>query len=124
MRTEIEIAEDLFKAKQDEREAEQRRIALEEELVAVLGQREEGSKTHSVGTYKVTITGRINRKIDWELFDQVSNKIPESLWPVKRALDEPGVKYLANNEPALYKILAPALTVKPAKTTVTIVMGA
>jgi hypothetical protein len=90
----------------------------------VLGKREEGSKTHAVGSYKVTITGRINRKIDWELFDQVSSKIPETLWPVKRTLDVTGVKYLANNEPQLYKVLSPALTVEPAKTTVSIVMGA
>ena len=124
MRTEFEIADELFKAKQAEREAEEKRIALEEELVAVLGKRDEGSKTHTVGSYKVTITGRINRKIDWELFDQVSSKIPETLWPVKRTLDVTGVKYLANNEPQLYKVLSPALTVEPAKTTVSIVMGA
>ena len=124
MRSETEIAEDLFKAKQAEREAEERRIQLEEELVAVLGKRDEGSKTHTVGQYKVVITGRVNRKIDWEAFDQLSHKIPENLWPVKRALDETGVKYLANNEPQLYKLLSKALTIKPAKTAVTITLGA
>jgi len=124
MRNETEIAEDLFKAKQAEKQAQLDRIALEEELIQVLGKRDEGSKTHTVGAYKVTITGRVTRKIDWERFDKVSSKIPENLWPVKRALDETGVKYLANNEPSLYKILAPALTVEPAKTTVQIVMGA
>lgn len=124
MRTELEIAADLFAAKQAEKEAEAKRIALEEELVAVLGKRDEGSKTHTVGNFKVTITGRVNRKIDWDMFDEVSSKIPESLWPVKRTLDVTGVKYLANNEPTLYKVLAPALTVEPAKTTVSIVMGA
>ncbi len=66
----------------------------------------------------------MNRKIDWEAFDQLSHKIPENLWPVKRALDVTGVKYLANNEPQLYKVLANALTVEEAKTTVSIVMGA
>ncbi len=124
MRSELEIAEDLFNAKMAEKEAEAKRIALEEELVAVLGKRDEGSKTHTVGDYKVTITGRVSRKIDWEQFDNLSHKIPENLWPVKRALDETGVKYLANNEPQLYKVLSPALTVAPAKTTVSIVMGA
>lgn len=124
MRSELEIAEDLFNAKMAEKEAEAKRIALEEELVAVLGKRDEGSKTHTVGDYKVTITGRVSRKIDWEQFDNLSHKIPENLWPVKRALDETGVKYLANNEPQLYKVLSQALTVAPAKTTVSIVMGA
>lgn len=124
MRNEVEIANDLFEAKRVEREAEEKRIALEEELIAVLGKRDEGAKTHAVGDYKITITGRVNRKIDWDAFDVVSSKIPESLWPVKRQLDVTGVKYLENNEPALYKVLAPALTVEPAKTTVTIKMGA
>lgn len=124
MRSELEIADDLFEAKRVEREAEEKRIALEEELIAVLGKRDEGAKTHTVGDYKVTITGRVTRKIDWDLFDAVSSKIPETLWPVQRKLDITGVKYLENNEPALYKVLSPALTVEPAKTTVTIKMGA
>jgi hypothetical protein len=42
---------------------------------------------------------------------------------LKRELDETGVKYLANNEPQLYKVLASALTIEPAKTDVKIVQG-
>lgn len=127
MRTELEIAEDLFNAKLEESFAEAKRIALEQELIALVGAKEEGAQTHEIGDFKVTITGRINRKIDWSIFDKdIASKIPESLHPVKvkRELDETGVKYLANNEPQLYKILAKALTVKPAKTSVTIVQGA
>jgi hypothetical protein len=58
--------------------------------------------------------------------DQIVDRIPEQLRPikVKRELDATGIKYLANNEPQLYKVLSPALTVEPAKTTVSIVMGA
>lgn len=126
MRTEIEIAEELFAAKHAEREANEKRVALEEELIAVLGQKEEGAQTHQVGDYKITITGKLNRKIDWDMFDSaIAARIPESLHPVKikRELDETGVKYLANNEPQLYKVLATALTIKPAKTAVTIVQG-
>lgn len=127
MRTELEIAEDLFNAKLEESFAEAKLIALEQELIALVGAKEEGAQTHEIGDFKVTITGRINRKIDWSIFDKdIASKIPESLHPVKvkRELDETGVKYLANNEPQLYKILAKALTVKPAKTSVTIVQGA
>jgi hypothetical protein len=126
MRTEIEIAEELFAAKHAEREANEKRVALEEELIAILGQKEEGAQTHQVGDYKITITGKLNRKIDWDMFDSaIAARIPESLHPVKikRELDETGVKYLANNEPQLYKVLATALTIKPAKTAVTIVQG-
>lgn len=127
MRTELEIAEDLFNAKLDEAKATAKRIALEEELIELVGAKKEGAQTHTIGDFKITITGRINRKIDWDLFDSgIASKIPETLHPVKvkRELDETGVKYLENNEPQLYKILAKALTVKPAKTNVTIVQGA
>ena len=127
MRNKVEIAEELFAAKQAEREANEKRIALEEELIAILGQKEEGAQTHQVGDYKITITGKLNRKIDWDMFDSaIAARIPESMHPVKlkRELDETGVKYLANNEPQLYKVLATALTIKPAKTAVTIVQGA
>lgn len=126
MRNEVEIAEELFAAKQAEREANEKRVALEEELIAILGQKEEGAQTHQVGGYKITITGKLNRKIDWDMFDSaIAARIPESMHPVKikRELDETGVKYLANNEPQLYKVLASALTIKPAKTAVTIVQG-
>lgn len=126
MRTEIEIAEELFAAKLAEREANEKRVALEEELIVILGQKEEGAQTHQVGDYKITITGKLNRKIDWDMFDSaIAARIPESMHPVKikRELDETGVKYLANNEPQLYKVLATALTIKPAKTAVTIVQG-
>jgi hypothetical protein len=126
MKTEIEIAEELFTAKIEEKKATEKRVALEEELIALLGSREEGSQTHQVGAFKITITGKLNRKIDWDIFDaKIATKIPESLHPVKmkRELDDAGVKYLSNNEPQFYKILSTALTVKPAKTAVTIVQG-
>lgn len=127
MRTEVEIANELFEAREAEKKANERRVELEEELIALLGQKEEGAQTHEVGDYKVTITGKLIRKIDWDLYDQsIAAKIPESLQPVKvkRELDDTGVKYLANNEPQIYRLLAKALTIKPAKTAVNITKGA
>ena len=127
MRTEVEIANELFEAREAEKKANERRVELEEELIAILGQKEEGAQTHEVGDYKVTITGKLIRKIDWDLYDKsIAAKIPESLQPVKvkRELDDSGVKYLANNEPQIYRVLAKALTITPAKTAVTISKGA
>ena len=127
MRTDVEIAHELFEAREAEKQANERRVELEEELIALLGQKEEGSQTHEVGDYKVTITGKLIRKVDWDLYDKsIAAKIPESLQPVKvkRELDDSGVKYLANNEPQIYRLLAKALTIKPAKTAVKISKGA
>lgn len=127
MRTKEQIAEDLFQARLDERKANERRVQLEEELIALVGAKDEGSQTHNIGDYKIVVTGKVIRKIDWDAFDKfVSSKIPVSLHPVKvvREEDVAGIKYLANNEPAMYAILAKALTVKPAKTAVSITLGA
>jgi hypothetical protein len=127
MRTEVEIANELFEAREAEKQANERRVELEEELIALLGQKEEGSQTHEVGDYKVIITGKLIRNIDWDMYDKaIAAKIPESLQPVKvkRELDDSGVKYLANNEPQIYRLLAKALTIKPAKTAVKISKGA
>ena len=126
MRNETEIADELYQARIAEKEANEKRVALEEELIALLGAKEEGSEKHKVGQYLITIQGKLNRKIDWKAFDAyVASKIPESLQPVKvvRELDVAGVKYLANNEPQLYKLLSKALTVEPAKTYVKIEIG-
>lgn len=127
MRNEVEIANELFEAREVEKKANERRIELEEELIAILGSKEEGAQTHEVGEYKVTITGKLIRSIDWDMYDKsIAAKIPESLQPVKvkRELDDTGVKYLANNEPQIYRLLAKALSIKPAKTAVKIIKGA
>jgi hypothetical protein len=127
MRTESEIVDDLWAAKQAESEAKTKRIELEEELIALLGAKEEGQQKHIIGDYKVTIEGKLLRKIDWKAFDaNIASKIPVAMHPVKmiRELDVTGVKYLANNEPQLYRLLSSALTVTPAKTYVKIELGA
>lgn len=116
------VANELMMAKRDEARANKARVALEEELISILGQREEGSKTHSVADFKVTITSKMNRKMDWKLWETIADKIPADLRPVKLVptLDETGVKYLQNNEPSIYRIIAKAMTVTAAKTSVTI----
>lgn len=127
MRNETEIVNDLWAAKQAESEAKAKRIELEEELIALLGAKEEGQQKHEIGDYKVTIEGKLLRKIDWKAFDaHIASKIPVAMHPVKmvRELDVTGVKYLANNEPQLYRLLSSALTVTPAKTYVKIELGA
>lgn len=116
------IAEEILAARRAEKAAAERRIELEKEMIALLGIMEEGSKTHTLDGYKVVIKQDIDRKIDWSVYDQIADRIPASLQPVKikRDVDPTGVKYLKNNEPDLYAVLVPALTVKPAKPSVTV----
>lgn len=115
-----ELVNQLIQARKAESDANKLRVHIESELIALLGVKAEGSQTHDCGMFRLTITGKLSRTIDWDAYDQVQEKIPLNLRPVKtvRALDERGVKYLQANEPELYSILAAAITVKPAKPSV------
>ena len=111
-------------AKAAEQKANEARVAIEEQIVAALGQKEEGAQTHKVGDFKIEIVGKVSRKLDFAAWDLVKDKFPENLRPikVKEELDEKGVKYLQLNEPQLYAILP--LEIKPAKTAVKVVVVA
>jgi len=113
-----ELAADWLRAKAEEAAANKRRIQIEEHIVALTGKRDEGSKTHEAGAFKVTVTGKVTRKLDWDKWEQVKGQIAPQLWPVKMKpeLDEKGVKWLQQNEVEIYALLP--LEVKPAKTAI------
>lgn len=119
-RTVAVIAAEWIEAKKEEIEANKKRVGIEDELIALLGAKEEGSETHNIEDFKIAITGRLNRKVDWDVFDKLG--ISADMQPVKmkRELDLKGLRYLEDNEPAIYKKLAKAMTVEPAKTSVTV----
>jgi len=119
-RTACIIASEWIEAKKEEVQANKKRVGIEDELIALLGAKEEGSETHDVEDFKIAITGRLNRKVDWDVFDKLG--IPTEVQPVKvkRELDLKGLRYLEDNEPSTYKKLAKAMTVEPAKTSVTV----
>ena len=119
-RTVAVIALEWLQAKKEEIEANKKRISVEDELIALLGAKEEGSETHNVEDFKIQITGRLNRKMDWDVFDKLGISIDMQPVRVKRELDLKGLRYLEDNEPAIYKKLAKAMTVEPAKTSVTV----
>jgi hypothetical protein len=112
------LAADWVAAKDKERAATAARVEIEDKIVELAGKKDEGSKTHEAGQFKVTITGKISRKMDWEKWAEVKAQIPTELHPVKMKpeLDERGVKWLKDNRPDLYERLP--IEVKPAKTAV------
>lgn len=120
-RTAEDAAADWMVAKNAEIAANKQRIEIEDELIVFLGNKPEGATSHQIGPYKVTLTGRLNRKVDWDILDTL--KIKDDLLPVKtkRELDVTGVKFLEEKEPAVYKTLTKALTIEPAKTSVTVI---
>lgn len=118
-----QLAQDYIAAKAAEAKANKERVAIEEQLIALLGAKEEGSSTHELANgLKVTLTGKMSYKADMALLMSLAGALPENMRPIKMEpkLDETGAKYLRNNEPEVWSMLAPAITVSPAKTSVTI----
>lgn len=87
------------------------------QLAEALEHPDEGSKTHQVGDYKVTLTGRVNRTIDGDKWYTIRNGIPKTMWPVREKLsaDARGCRYLADKHPELWAVAATAITEKPGK---------
>lgn len=112
------LCADWLAAKDVERKATADRVAIEDQIVAITGKRDEGAQTHEAGAFKVAVTGKVTRKMDWDKWDQVKASIPANLHPVKLKpeLDEKGVKWLRDNQPDLYALLP--METKPAKTAV------
>lgn len=104
-------------AKARERQAADERAKIEAQMIAITGQKTEGSQTHDAGDgFKVVVKGVMNRKMDWDKWDQIKDQIPAPLRPVKMkpTLDETGVKWLQENRVDLYALLP--ITATPGKT--------
>lgn len=118
-----QLAQELIAAKAAEAAANKARVAIEEQLIAALGNKPEGATTHELTNgLKVTVTGKMSYKADMAKLLAICGELPENMRPLKveTKLDETGAKYLRNNEPEVWAQLAPAITVKPAKTSVEI----
>jgi len=116
------LTEKWIEAKGAENAAREFRIEIEEKLTAILGVKPEGSKTHTVENYKITITGKINRTLDVAQWENIKDQIAEGLRPViyKPSIDLTGLRYIKNNEPEVYNIASQAITSKPGKPGVSI----
>ncbi len=111
------LCEAWLEAKRAETAANARRIAIEEQLATAFDVPDEGSKTHKIEGFKVTVTQPVARKLDVDAWTKVEAKCPVQLRPVKVKLeaDPAGCKYLAQNEPAIWKRIASAFETKPGK---------
>lgn len=109
-------------AKDEEHRVTTLRRELAARIQALTGHTAEGQKTYDGGEWKVVVKAPLITAMDWKKWESVKEQIPENLHPTrwKPELDEKGVKWLQNNEPDVYAILATALTVKPGAVQVTV----
>lgn len=116
-----ELVADFIAAKAAESKANKDRVAIEEQIIAMLGKREEGAETHELSSgMKIIITGKVTYSADMEKLQEICAKLPQEMRPLKTKteLDTTGAKYLRANEPQIWAKLAKAITVKAAKASI------
>lgn len=123
MNTAALLVAELQAAKIAEAKAIERRIDAEMALIAELGQpKVEGSTSYKIPGYRITVTGVVNRTVDPVMLAQVKAVMPPGLFDqairYKPDIILTGLRYLQNNEPEAYGLLAQAITAKPGKTQV------
>ena len=116
------LAAQYYQAKAAESLASDKRRQLGIEIAKLVQHHSEGSKTYNADDWKVVVKAPVTRSMDWAKWETVKESISPDLCPVevKTVLSETGVKWLMNNEPDIYRILAEALTVKSAAVSVTV----
>jgi len=106
--------------KRQEEQANKRRVEIEAQIIAALGEPDEGSATHELADgSKLTITSKINRTVDEAVWLRVAPLVPEALRPVQFAqvakIDLKGLRWLRDHQPSVYAIVAQAITAKKVK---------
>lgn len=111
------LARDWLDAKRAENAATATRIKIEEQLAQALDVPDEGSKTHKIDGFKVTLTQPVTRKLDAAVWDKVKQHISPEMAPVKVKLeaDATGCKWLATNDAKTWRKIASAFETKPGK---------
>jgi hypothetical protein len=106
-----------LEAKRREDEARKSRIEIENQISVALEKKTEGSITHKLEHYKVTLSQPIYRKLDLEKWPTVKTLIGQEFWPIKMTVeaDPAGCKWLAKERPDLWAMIAEAFTVSPGK---------
>ena len=93
-------------------------VGIEQKMMPLLEQTEEGSRTTTTPAgNKVTLRRGYNYTFDGTALHRIRAQIPAALLPLKtkEILDEPRLRELRSNEPETYRILATAIRKRPAK---------
>lgn len=113
-------------AKRAEDDATKLRVEAEQRILALHPAREEGSDSFEAGGYKVTVTGKLAyacESLPALVQACAAAGMPASWVPTKTVLqlDATGAKWLRANEPDLWaRVVAPHVTIKPAKAAVSV----
>jgi hypothetical protein len=116
------LADAWVKAKAAEAEANATRVAIEAEIIAITGAKDEGRETHTLPNHKLTVIGKLTYKAEFEPLHELTEQWPDQFQVIKYEpkLNEPQIRKIREMRPDLYRQIAQHLTVKPAKTGINI----
>lgn len=117
------LAAEWLAAKKIEQQATENRIDIEKKILALIPAKEEGSSTTKLANgLSVKVTGKLSYKANIESLRSITSSWPEEARPLrtKLELDEPILRAIRQDRPDLWKQIAPAVSVKPAKTNVVV----
>ena len=104
-------------AKRAENEANTRRLQIEQDMLKLAPALEEGSQsTILTNGWKFKTTGKLSYKADVDKLLSLTAAWPEQPVKTKVEADESLLKAIRTDRPDLWRQIAPAITVKPAKT--------
>jgi len=120
-----ELVAQWIEAKRAEDAANTRRVELEADIIAMLGEPDEGSQTHELADgSKLTIVSKITRTVDESIWRTLLDKIPENLRPISfvetAKLDLKGLRWLHEHQPEVYAYCAQAITARKAKSSISL----
>ncbi|MBU2713799.1 DUF7173 family protein [Zooshikella harenae] len=115
-------AQKLQDIKQQITDLNQEKTFIERELINLVGAQEEGSTAHETSFFKVTTTGKIDRKVITKhlgtVKEVVTPEIFNSIFRLKFEVNVTALKHLKKQFPKEYNAVAYAIESKPAKTSV------
>jgi hypothetical protein len=119
-----QLASEIDIAKRVEREATARRHAAEEQIRSLIDGEPESTAREQTPNFTIKVERKVTRSWDTDTLSAVYAEIPEAirerLIRTKYEVEVRELRYIENNEPAVYAIIAAALVTKPSKPAVTV----
>ena len=121
-----ELIEELLAIKETTAKLAQRKADLESSIIDAMKANTplptEGTRTDSVGSYKVSVACKLNRKVDFERWVEISGDVADEDSPMryKAELDTKKARELEKYKPEVWALISRCVTTSPAKPTITI----
>lgn len=116
-----ELSAAWLAARQAEADANAKRLEIEQQILQLIPPREEGSmSTELQNGWKVRTSGKMIYSGDIDRLLELTRSWPEKPVKSKLELDTSMLRAIRSDRPDLWRAIAPAITVKPAKTGVNV----